>query len=753
MLTHALLLLGLQIQGVDADADASTMEVDHDAATADAADLESYAMFVDVVGPPPRAKPTPKRAPPKTSAGPKPSAAPKTTPSARAARIGPPPRPNRAGAGAKPTTKAADKRPAAKRAPVKLPVSAFTTKKNRAELTKRERAAPKQVQAQLGELRKKIRAKKSSYSVGYTRALDIPIKQRTGLKELPAPKQMQFMRAQNERARATLRKRGVGRAPNIMQMSVRKPRAIRADGIIGGKVGDPIVEPKKGKGSDHIDQPIAPLVGDAVCSPESVAFTWKEYLAAPRSQQTCGSCWAFATLSVFEGAHAIANGFDPEFDLSEQHVVDCATHRDWGDIGSCAGGYTPLVYDWLAEKGAVLEKEVPYRNADGQCNAQIVPTRKIAAWGFVNQNKLKPEVAEIKAALCKYGPVSSSVYVTQAFSAYTGGVFDEGASGQPNHAVVIAGWDDKRGAWLVLNSWDTWWGEDGYIWVKYGSNEIGRSAAWAVVDSDKPEPKIQTFKSRQLSVRNKTGGDLKLFVQYKTGTKWSPAKPGANSDALSFTVADGAEALLSGVGGDAAGPLQASEVRLWAQNKSGQVTWTTYRGKTLNMMPKGSYKATEPETFVYTFDPGNADSAPKSDPLKGKSADAAFDEAYAAFDGGKYAVSRGLFADFLTKFPGHARTPEVRFWLGFGFYLEDQLYEALSEWYEVVVGYPEDDFVAFALFYSALAYTARGQCDVAVQCYDLVAHAGYPSATEEWITAAKEQIADIKTGGAKAFCG
>lgn len=756
MLMHALLLLALRSQDVDTD-ETAIEAVDMDVSSTDADAALAYDMFVDMDAAAPAAR---AAAAPKRATTPKAAAAPA---SLRAARVGPPPRPGKdpaANVGVRALPKPAkgvDKHPAPKRARARIPPSAFTTKKNRAELEKRERAAPKQIQTQLTELRKTIKAKKRSFGVGYTRALDVPIAKLTGLRELPEPEQLKLMRATNERARAVLRSKGTKRAPNLMQLSLRRAKPIKPDGIVGGKVGDPIVEPKKGSGGDHIDQPVTPTVGDAVCSPTSVAFSWKEYLAAPRSQQTCGSCWAFATMAVFEGASAIANGFDAALDFSEQYIVDCATHSQFGDIGTCDGGYTPLVYDWLAEKGAVLESEVPYLNKNGQCDAKLKPKHKIAAWGFVNENKLQPDVEEIKAALCKYGPVSSSVFVTQAFSAYTKGVFDEGAAGQPNHAVVIAGWDDKRGAWLVRNSWDTWWGEDGYIWVKYGSNEIGRSAAWAVVEPNKPVPKTQTFKARQLSVRNKSGADIRVFVQYKSGKTWSPAKPAENAEALSFTIADGAEALLSGVDdkgkGEGAAPLLASDVRLWAETKNGKVTWTAYKGKSLDLTPKGSYKATEPETFVFTFDPDGADAAPKVDPAKGLSADALFDQAYAAFDTGKYADSRGLFSDFLTKFPGHARTPEVRFWLGYGFYMESQFFEALNEWYEVVVNYPDDDFVAYALFYSGLAYTARGQCDVAIQCYDLVAHAGYPSATEEWIAAAKEQITDVTKGAAKASCG
>ncbi|WP_447984695.1 C1 family peptidase [Nitrospira sp. Nam74] len=49
-----------------------------------------------------------------------------------------------------------------------------------------------------------------------------------------------------------------------------------------------------------------------------------------------------------------------------------------------------------------------------------------------------------------------------------------------NHAVVIVGWDDEKGAWRVRNSWGTGWGESGYAWVKYNNNAIGWDTVWAV---------------------------------------------------------------------------------------------------------------------------------------------------------------------------------------------------------------------------------------------------------------------------------
>jgi TolA-binding protein len=95
---------------------------------------------------------------------------------------------------------------------------------------------------------------------------------------------------------------------------------------------------------------------------------------------------------------------------------------------------------------------------------------------------------------------------------------------------------------------------------------------------------------------------------------------------------------------------------------------------------------------------------------------------------------------------------EARFWIGWSHYEEGSFYEALVEWYDVVFEYPEHEFVAYALYYSGLAYAQRGQCDLALQCFDLVAHAGYPAATQEWIDAALVQIRALEQDP-KAHCG
>jgi hypothetical protein len=168
-------------------------------------------------------------------------------------------------------------------------------------------------------------------------------------------------------------------------------------------------------------------------------------------------------------------------DLSEQYLLSCNT-----DGYGCNGGWWAHDYHQWKEGslkdgvGAVMDDVFPYVGWEKSCKS-CVHTYKIKDWTFIGSEYGTPSVDKIKQAIMDYGPVSVAVYANTAMQVYTGGIFNGCQGGQPNHAVVLVGWDDNQGGgiWFMRNSWGTSWGEDGgYMRIPYDCSSIGYSACY-----------------------------------------------------------------------------------------------------------------------------------------------------------------------------------------------------------------------------------------------------------------------------------
>lgn len=218
-------------------------------------------------------------------------------------------------------------------------------------------------------------------------------------------------------------------------------------------------------------------------------FDWREATGCPpvRSQGGCGSCWAFGTVGALECAIRVKDGID--VDLSEQWLINCndeespphVLEKRWG----CDGGWWAHDYhlgtktDGCGGSGAVLEKDCPYRAREAECACPYPHTYAIESWAYIGLEEEVADTDAIKQAILEYGPVAAAVYVNDAFYAYTGGVFNASEELEPNHAVVLVGWDDSQGAegvWFLRNSWTALWGEDGYMRIEYGCSGVGFGA-------------------------------------------------------------------------------------------------------------------------------------------------------------------------------------------------------------------------------------------------------------------------------------
>lgn len=271
-------------------------------------------------------------------------------------------------------------------------------------------------------------------------------------------------------------------------------------------------------------------------TPGAPRFDWRDHgIVSPVvDQQQCGSCWAFASTSAYEASFKLRNGY--AVDVSEQEVLDCTS-------GSCSGGDTPLPMDKALSGDGLVARDhyAAYSAIKGTCmRPPNTPALRSVAWGYVDAQREMPSMDKLKQALIEHGPLIVGIYANDLFGAYrvppdtpaplqnftfglkAGEWFEDqlpGADGMlrpvwvymgadqvmratdrrdqlndaaamhsawvaVNHLVLLIGWDDRRQAWLIKNSWGPFWGASagsgtsGYAWVSYGQANVGAYAAW-----------------------------------------------------------------------------------------------------------------------------------------------------------------------------------------------------------------------------------------------------------------------------------
>jgi len=212
-------------------------------------------------------------------------------------------------------------------------------------------------------------------------------------------------------------------------------------------------------GSEHHDH-VSTVAVDTTAT--LVDWTGK-YTTPVRNQGYCGSCWAFSASEQLESDAIRVLG--QTFVLSEQQVVSC----DKSD-GGCNGGWPYSAWNYVKGAGGqALESQYPYTSGaagvTGTCKDN--GSRAVTVNGYT---KIAKE-ADMASYVQKTGPLSICVDASN-WSSYTGGIMKT-CGKSINHAVQMVGVDVSGGYWKIRNSWDTTWGEQGFIRVSYGSNTCG----------------------------------------------------------------------------------------------------------------------------------------------------------------------------------------------------------------------------------------------------------------------------------------
>jgi len=210
------------------------------------------------------------------------------------------------------------------------------------------------------------------------------------------------------------------------------------------------------------------------------SFDWRNYsgedwVTSIKDQAQCGSCWAFSAIGAVESKLNIDyNDSTLDYDLSEQHLVSCECP------GDCNGGWQNVALGYIRDMGVADETCFGYLGCEkwnsgrGVCTTEY-PCNLCSGWQdgaayITNYHHITNTQAAYKQALLDYGPLSIAIDAT-GWSYYGGGIFI-GSVVQANHAVVLVGYDDAGGYWIVKNSWGFTWGESGYIKLSYANNPI-----------------------------------------------------------------------------------------------------------------------------------------------------------------------------------------------------------------------------------------------------------------------------------------
>jgi C1A family cysteine protease len=182
-----------------------------------------------------------------------------------------------------------------------------------------------------------------------------------------------------------------------------------------------------------------------------------------KDQGQCGSCWAFSATEAIESYAKLSGKYDL-MKLSPQQITAC----DKTD-GGCNGGNTETAYQYVKSAGGIeTEASYPYTagtGITGICKAK--PANFVVSIdGYTSVTKGEDN---LKTAL-NAGPVSVCLAAT-AFQTYTSGILKM-CPGFIDHCVQAVGYDDGVSTpyWTIRNSWNTDWGEKGYIRIEQGKD-------------------------------------------------------------------------------------------------------------------------------------------------------------------------------------------------------------------------------------------------------------------------------------------
>jgi hypothetical protein len=268
----------------------------------------------------------------------------------------------------------------------------------------------------------------------------------------------------------------------------------------------------------------------------------EQYCPTPGDQGQYGTCVAFATAYHARTIMtAKLKGLTNKADINKLiHSPTWVYEQIKPKTDTkCQDGSNPIeALELMKTHGCPPISVLPY-----SCGGYITTKVKEAAADFVledyqilflpDQEDADVRIKATKKALSEGYPVVLCFIVPESF--YTAKVLwepaatDNGPTGQHGrHAMCVVGYDDNKygGAFRVLNSWSSKWGDGGFVWIKYADYAKYALGALQGIPSAIYEPEPQRPENKPIVVKPEVKpspapvNKIKLegFVEFKQNT-------------------------------------------------------------------------------------------------------------------------------------------------------------------------------------------------------------------------------------------
>jgi len=209
------------------------------------------------------------------------------------------------------------------------------------------------------------------------------------------------------------------------------------------------------------------------------SYSLKKYAPSVLSQGRYGTCvgWstAYAARTILE---AYANGWTDRATIDREAYSPIFLYSLL-ESNCNVGTYISSAVRKMKEVGVVKKRDVPdvcpipspnmFFGKAGEHRIENYFTT------FDRRDSPNVKVAAVKKALSENKPVVIGMPVYESFDrqgSRDGGVWNghTTTASRGGHAMCVVGYDDNKagGAFEIMNSWGTRWGDKGFVWVKYG---------------------------------------------------------------------------------------------------------------------------------------------------------------------------------------------------------------------------------------------------------------------------------------------